>query len=214
MLTSRTHSKDSIASSMPTPAVLKLHNETLIEINLYNTEMYAGEIVSLTPSGYVPFCRATRSDAPPCPSSLSGAGAGRRKGGGARAVGHATAWAQGAGRQANRQAVRHWKVQGYRAVDADGRHGTVLSGITKRLATSLFSQGTLDDSVVASTSGRLRGRAPMAACAAGAVDSQVSRLASVSVRRKTAAKFKFTGLACGAPQGWFGTIGWATRRPE
>ena len=26
-------------------AVLKLHNETLIEINLYNTEMYAGEIV-------------------------------------------------------------------------------------------------------------------------------------------------------------------------
>lgn len=94
------------------------------------------------------------------------------------------------------------KYKGYRAVDADGRAtGPVLSGITKRLATSLFSQGTFDDSVVASTEwtpgawkgadgGLRRGRA---------VDSQVSRLASASdAARKTAAKFKFTGLAFAA----------------
>lgn len=94
------------------------------------------------------------------------------------------------------------RYKGYRAVDAHGAFdGPTLKGITKRLHLKLYSAGELADSAVSSTEwtpgawqgsngGLRRGKA---------VDSQVSRLASVSDTARTrASKFKFTTLAFSA----------------
>lgn len=94
------------------------------------------------------------------------------------------------------------KFKGYRAVDAHGAFdGPTLKGITKRLASKLYSDGELDASATTSTEwtpgvwkgnngGLRRGKA---------VDSQVSRLASASdAARKGAGKYKFTNFAFSA----------------
>ena len=94
------------------------------------------------------------------------------------------------------------KFKGYRAVDAHGAfEGHTLKGITKRLASKLYSVGEMDDRATSSTEwtpgawhgnqgGLRRGKA---------VDSQVSRLAGASTSARTnASKFKFTNLAFSA----------------
>jgi len=94
------------------------------------------------------------------------------------------------------------KFKGYRAVDAQGAfEGNTLKGITKLLASKLYSAGDLDERATSATEwtpgawqgnhgGLRRGKA---------VDSQVSRLAGASsAARSKASKFKFTNLAFSA----------------
>lgn len=90
------------------------------------------------------------------------------------------------------------KYVSYRAIDDNGNYdGPYMAGITKRLASRLYSSGELDASCLKSSEwvpgawrgdagGLRRGRA---------VDAQVSRLSGASAAaRKSASKFQFSSL--------------------